>query len=1008
LGNQNSAVVFNGDFCKFLKAQIKLNNAGRILTGSGDPTDSPLYAEAGSIYMRSGVGTAGIYFKNDNGLTANWTRVDPFDDLMLTHNDTTNAYVAGGFLQLPDGKMVATWDGLGSSYTNYYVGLTLTLATLIPTPVNNTTYSVYLNLATLNLAPSVITETGISVYPAQAANFIAVTTTPENALQSYIYIGSVRRGVGAWATNHSSAPLRCPAWKLTTASPVVFTQTKMPIGSVGTADQIGAGHTLAVDSFPSGVVATTDCSWWNLQSTSSDGNTLNTRNLTQVGGGGFTGTGLFGEAASAWIGGSAYLARTDMFFSPGGLAFVPFTAAGWFEYNFGSSSGSCFMSVASSTSDRSWELRVPAGTPLTLELAYYASGDSGSGASYTRSIPIVLSNFVTLGVGRHHLAVRATAGLIQVLINGVVAGSSALTMRGTMSTGQFRIGQDITATATAYGGSVREAAFVRAALEIGSIRKLGAYKLVHNREVLSVDQDWIASLQSALGPEEVPTDWIVDKSSSNSVYWWLNGQLSATKFGAKLMNMSAAPSTIVQSKSFDSGWLSAAPTFPFPHGQPDVPSVVVMYEESPGVFTQLAPDSYLKWDGTNFTGDSAAIALLGLSATKRIRILAATGYPRPLIVSGMASLTDPGLVSITAQAFAGQKTFSEGILVPDGSAAAPSVAFASDTDTGMYKAGDNSVGFSFGGVGVLGYLAGAWTFGPPTGGDLSHLFRSGGATTLTIRGGTSSNASLNLDYNGGASTYQIINNAGSLNFRDAGLASVNGVVTAPGQWTLGPATGLTTSHIIRNSNVGQAVLTIDGGLLATAYGLIVQAGDGTGATCSLLQLNRGNAGATYFEVRGDGRTLFGLAGGMGSMSAAGTWKLGSAAQTTTQSNAILSVRGVSVNSFEWGHSNPAGYGSVLSHKTGNGQPIIGLCCEIGTDTNNYRTRGIKGTVLESDLAGGLIFGSVQTVTGDNLTAAVMGFFVTTGAWTFGPPAGGVAHTFRGTVTATAVYNAVYN
>jgi hypothetical protein len=122
----------------------------------------------------------------------------------------------------------------------------------------------------------------------------------------------------------------------------------------------------------------------------------------------------------------------------------------------------------------------------------------------------------------------------------------------------------------------------------------------------------------------------------------------------------------------------------------------------------------------------------------------------------------------------------------------------------------------------------------------------------------------------------------------------------------------------------------------------------------------------------------------------------------------LSVRGVGVNSFEWGHGGPAGYGSVLSHKTGNGQPIIGLNCEIGTDTNNYRTRGIKGTVLESDLAGGLIFGSVQTWTGDNITAAVMGFFVTTGAWTFGPPAGGVAHTFRGTVTATAVYNAVYN
>jgi hypothetical protein len=86
-----------------------------------------------------------------------------------------------------------------------------------------------------------------------------------------------------------------------------------------------------------------------------------------------------------------------------------------------------------------------------------------------------------------------------------------------------------------------------------------------------------------------------------------------------------------------------------------------------------------------------------------------------------------------------------------------------------------------------------------------------------------------------------------------------------------------------------------------------------------------------------------------------------------QTSAYIQARNAG-NSFEWGHSNPAGYASTLGAWVGSGQPFLCFDCEAGTTGNTFKTRGIKGALLESDLAGGFIFATVPTASADNQTA----------------------------------------
>jgi len=81
-------------------------------------------------------------------------------------------------------------------------------------------------------------------------------------------------------------------------------------------------------------------------------------------------------------------------------------------------------------------------------------------------------------------------------------------------------------------------------------------------------------------------------------------------------------------------------------------------------------------------------------------------------------------------------------------------------------------------------------------------------------------------------------------------------------------------------------------------------------------------------------------------------------------DALLTTRN-NGNAIDWGHTNTAGYGSTLGANAGSGAPFVGLSCGAGTNSNTFRTYGIKGSLITTDNAGSLLFSRVTTATADN-------------------------------------------
>lgn len=82
---------------------------------------------------------------------------------------------------------------------------------------------------------------------------------------------------------------------------------------------------------------------------------------------------------------------------------------------------------------------------------------------------------------------------------------------------------------------------------------------------------------------------------------------------------------------------------------------------------------------------------------------------------------------------------------------------------------------------------------------------------------------------------------------------------------------------------------------------------------------------------------------------------GEGSVTARQSTCTITARGTQPNALEFGHPAPGGYGSNLGRTGGSGYPFLAFSAEADPTGNTFRTRGKKGVVISSDLAGGLIF-----------------------------------------------------
>lgn len=743
------AAIFAGAFVKLLKDQILLGSTARILTGTTNPTITAILAERGSLYMLcdpTGANPAQLFQKIDAGLSTNWRAIQLVDDFSFSSITGSVVTVRGGAMYLSDGRILSTYSGAGSTSTSFHVDITFDLSVLVPLPSNPQYYTVCIDLTTLG-APIVQTDTGLSAYPITAANFIAFAATPETLnLLNYAPIGYAKY-TGTWSVIGDIEHNRMPS-PLKTISPLTFSFGPQTIGSVGSSGQIAGAHLLARQSFPSSL-ASNNLTFWNLDTSFLD-KSGNTRTLSSAGN--FTGTDEFGVSNNAFTGSYTYL--TNAAFTPG----PAFTTGGWFyNTNWASATNVGIMGVGT-TNDYSWEVSVNSGS---LSLALCATGDAGT--SYTKTQSLSLAGVTS---SWFHLAVAFDGNSLDLCIDGVLKISILTSsIRTPATTRLFFNTSPFYQLSQLSFGVVRDCFFITGgALTVDQIRKTSAYKITHGRNVTGDVQWWIANWYSPDGSMQEPLtqDWLVDKSDPNTVYLRFRGMGATDQVSLKLFDVGITSFNVLSPRSYDSGWLSAVPSFPLAHKLPDVPSSVsLMYEQSPGGFTLLSVLDYLSWDATNFVGDTAALALIGVSPTKRIRIIASVGNSNP-IAFGNASLVANGLVSFSDQHLGGNKwlngnfnpeadnTFTLGtallrwasLHVGPGSLVVHSDAtntkkMSIDFDGSMIRFGSDAstpMEWSIGGtqIGLVG-TNGAWTLGPAAG-NVTHVIQGKVQATQGITG----------------------------------------------------------------------------------------------------------------------------------------------------------------------------------------------------------------------------------------------------------------------------------
>jgi hypothetical protein len=184
---------------------------------------------------------------------------------------------------------------------------------------------------------------------------------------------------------------------------------------------------------------------------------------------------------------------------------------------------------------------------------------------------------------------------------------------------------------------------------------------------------------------------------------------------------------------------------------------------------------------------------------------------------------------------------------------------------------NNGFDFTYAPTGSMGGIsaAGAWTLGDSTtdAGSQHTIYTSGTNIAEQSGGGlklyakTTTNPGymfIGWDTTNSAGLIRAFNGAsgaGPLNF--VSYTTKVGGYSNEGAWTLGPASGLTSAHIIQNTNTGDYALRVKSlGTGANSGGLKVQAGDGQASQVILTCTNAADS-VNYFTILGTGSTTIG-------------------------------------------------------------------------------------------------------------------------------------------------------
>jgi hypothetical protein len=110
-------------------------------------------------------------------------------------------------------------------------------------------------------------------------------------------------------------------------------------------------------------------------------------------------------------------------------------------------------------------------------------------------------------------------------------------------------------------------------------------------------------------------------------------------------------------------------------------------------------------------GGAGAVTFAAVGSTPNAN---AASISTGVITMQPASGSFPGVVTAAAQTLGGTKTFAVPPLLPDGTAAAPAIAFGADTNTGIYRPASDNLTVALAGAAAATFSANGLTFAGPT------------------------------------------------------------------------------------------------------------------------------------------------------------------------------------------------------------------------------------------------------------------------------------------------------